>query len=258
MALDERTQNEYEKLNKAPAPVEQRKELSDKLETKQEEGSDLEKKTNKGFFKTMKEFSLWDWAKVTGTSLLSLALTVDPIAWIATTGSYLAAYATTNRKNMNKNDLKAQTHLGNVMAPILYGFFGFLNKYTLAAKVGIGLLSYPILTSTVYALEHTFKKYSPWTFFKDTLKLKTLYQLPAEIYREHLKPKVWRTIKNMLKFAPFATPILFLPRRYQMVALAVERYIGRMIVRKTSEQIEKEKNNNNQSDNYKKQYRKEA
>lgn len=255
MALDERTQNEYEKLKTAPAPVEQRKELSDKLQT-ENQGSDLEKKTNKGFFKTLKEFSLWDWAKVTGTSLLSLALTVDPIAWAATTGSYLAAYATTNRKNMNKNELKAQTHLGNAMAPMLYSFFGWLNKYSLGAKFGIAALSYPIITSTVYTLEHIFKKYNPWTFVRDTLKLKTFYQLPTEIYKEHLKPKVWRTIKNTLKFAPFAIPILFLTRRYQMIALAAERYVGRIIVRKTSEQIEKEKNNtkymNNQNDNYKK------
>jgi len=239
--LDERV--EREQVN--PAQAMQREELSDKLETKPTEGSGLEQKTN-GFFDTLRSFSLWDWAKLGATSLLAFSI-AGPMNWIVTTGSYIAAYATINRKKIEKNELKTQMHLGNFITPALYYMFNILNTFNPVKKIALGLsVAMPMITAMIYSSEHVIRKYTPSKFIKDTLTLKTL-RLPGEIYRETLKPKFFKTLKNLyLFFAPVFGAIIYLvPLQYQIASTAAARYVNRMVIGKTSQKIDTQKQYNN-------------
>lgn len=231
--LDERTEREYNKLNAAQAPVEERKELSDRLETKTN-GNELEEKTD-SMFNTLKKFSLWDWTKMAGTATIGVSIG-GLMNLVATTGTFFLAYWTLNRKNLNKNDLQAEMHLGNVMTGVLYYSFNFLYTITNPVyKTAVGILGIlPALSALVLPLEYIFKKYNPSKFIYDILTTK-IRKLPGELYSKVYKPLYFKTVGNLYKYfaIPFGLLINYVPITFQVAASGIGRYFVRLIIGKT-------------------------
>ncbi|NQV08538.1 hypothetical protein HQ529_01650 [Candidatus Woesearchaeota archaeon] len=239
MALDERTQNEYEKLKTAPAPVEERKELSDKLGTKQEEGSDLEKKT---MFSSFKKFTAWDWTKTAITT--TIGITTAGIAnWASVMGSFLLAYKTLNRKKITYEGVKTEVHTANLYTPLVYYFYKGLDSITNPiTKTAMGLGPMMLAFMPAYlAMTYLVKNFSPKKMFNYLYTGKFL-KIPSDIYKKTIKPDLKQSFKDFYKYLtiPWIGITNFVPFKYQIAALSGLRYLFRLVTARSQE-----KNSNN-------------
>lgn len=248
--LDERTNKEYEKANVAPAPVEQRQELSDRLQTKNK-SNDLEGKT-KTMFSAFKKFTLWDWVKVGATSTFGIA-TSGLLNWASVMGSFLLAYKTLHRKKKITYDgVKSEVHLANFYTPLVYGFYKNLDKITnpfLKTGLGLGPLMFAFMP-TYLAMEYVVKHFSPSKMFKYIATGK-IFKLPSEIYQNTIKPNFKQSLKDFYKFLtlPWIAVVNFVPLKYQIPAISGLRYLFRYVTGKSQM-----KNNTQEKTKPKKEY----
>lgn len=222
---------------------------NEEFEKRREKGSELEEKTEAGFFATLKKFSMWDWAKIAGTSAIGIAyggisLYGALLNWGTTVFSYLLAHKLVKKNKIKKSELQAEFHLASLMTPVLYRFFyglAAISNPIYKSLAGI-FIAWPPFVAVMTGMKYVLNKYTPMSFIKDTFKGKTL-ALPYNIYKEEWKPNYWNTLKNMYKYLsiPFIITLNYVIPFFQIAAFAGVRTLFRYLVGKAEEEKKPEK-----------------
>ncbi|NQV08537.1 hypothetical protein HQ529_01645 [Candidatus Woesearchaeota archaeon] len=205
MALDERTNEEFEKTNKAPAPVEERKELSDKLQT-ENHGSDLEQKTNKFSFgkaaKDFLKFTPWLGLNMYASFLMGAAHAVFLTPLGLGVGRLITNYKKKTKTKYNEmRDLLKIGTFGATLGLAAYTIPDFIvtNTATLGSKLLKALVMNPFMVAPWLAWYRTTNyivdKYGTKGMLKSFFNFK-IFKYVKEAYQNDLKTKLIPQIKE--------------------------------------------------------------
>lgn len=214
MALDERTEKEYEKLNAAQAPVEERQELSDKLQTNPG-GSKLEKTVEEDKFtigraiKDFAKFTPWLGLNMYAAYLIGAASAV----FLTPIGLSIGRFITNYKKKVKTKyseirDLAKIGTWGATLALAGYTFPDLIVKapITLGQKLLKTVLFNPLIVApwlawyrtTSYIVDKYGTKKLLYSFFNFKI-----FKYVKEAYNEDLKKKLVPQVKEaFLTLAP--------------------------------------------------------
>jgi len=203
------------------------------------EEENLEHKVEKGFWKTIKKFSLWDWTKIGTVSVAGAIfggglLGFGALNVSATIFSYvLSKYLVKRKQGFSKNDLQAEFIVGGAVTPVLYKFFNLLepfyavNPLLYAAMGALGMFPF---TAIVDSITHLAQKYTLSSFIKGLFKLeplKDIYQITKNVFTKSIKGAFYAS----LFISPLVTGVrYFLPQEYLIASLVPIRTAYRTIL----------------------------
>jgi len=211
MAVDDITEKEYERMQAARQGAGE-----SKLEKESKKGTD----TKKSFFRTLGKFNLFDWGLIGATSVASL-LTGGLFNWVSVTGTYLLSHAITQRGNYTKKGVKSEFYLGGVMTITLDKMYRYLSGLNPVHRTVIGLgVLIPIFNAIYLPVQHIFRKYTPLGFARN------IFRIPKEVYHKSIKPNYFRSLKAIYTFMtlPFIYVWNFVPLMWQIPATSATRF----------------------------------